>query len=286
MILNHIILKEYNDLLEKRSFNTKDERKTFLASLSDDYNTSPPADPSTPLGKALKLIEEAKYLDDSEGVFLAEKAAEIDPECIDAWNYLGEVEIDDYKSSAHYKKGIAIGKKKLSPDFFRENRGLFCSIPETRAYMRCLAGYASNLDTLKRFSEANQIYESMVALDIKDHHSMRHPLMLDLIRTDNIKKFKKYEARFVDDETIYMLFNRVPFYFKKTGDSKITIDLLIEANSRNRHFVPCLITFSKLIIMPDQEDKDLMFAWFYARSAKEYWIEVDGALNWLRNKGL
>lgn len=286
MILNHTILKEYNDLLEKRSFKTEEERRTFLARLSDDYYMSPQPDPSTPQGKAHKLVDEANNLQDSDGVLLAQKAVEIDPECINAWNYLGEVEIDEYKSCALYKKGIAIGKKNLGPDFFRGNRGLFCSIPETRAYMKCLSGYASNLDTLKRFPEAILIYETMVALDIKDHHSMRHPLMLDLIRTDNTKKFKKYEARFVDDEAIYMLFTRVLFYFNTTGDSKIANNLLIEANRRNKHFVPCLISFSKPIRTPDLEDTELMFAWLYVRLAKDYWNEVDGALNWLRNKDL
>lgn len=286
MITNQTILREFNQLLKKKTFKSEDERTRFIERLGDDFNAIPNKDPLTPAGKAQELVDNSKYLLDSEGVLLAQKALTIDPNCIDAFDYLGEVEKNDSKAITYYKKGIAIGRKELGDDFFKENRGLFCSIPETRTFMSCLTGYAATLALLGRFSEAVQIYEQILTLDIKDHHSVRHPLMLYLIKINDFKKFKKYEKRFINDDMIYQIFNRVLFYFKTTGDSKITNDLLCEAISENKHIVPVLISITPQKRFPDLDDKELVWAFMYSVIAKDFWIDTKGALNWLRKKDI
>ncbi len=286
MIANKIISQEFEDILKKKTFESNLEKTKFLESLNDDILSQPIYNLSSPEGRALDLVCKAKYLLDSDGMILAKEALTIDPNCVEAYNYLGEAEVDDNLAITYYKKGISIGRKLLGENFFKENRGLFFSIPETRSLMRCLVGYASILDYSKKPFQAIQLFEQILSLDIKDHLSVRHLLMLDLIKTNNVKKFLKYEQRFVDDDVIYQIFNRTLFYFKTTGESKITFDLLSEAMKKNKYVIPSLISISPIKRLPDLEEKELMWAVMYNMLAKDIWIETDGAINWLRKRSI
>lgn len=284
MIANEIINKEFDQILKSRFFKSENDRTRFINSLNDDILVIPVTDPFSKEGRALKLIESARYLDDSKGIVMAREALEIDPNCIEAYNYLGECEDSDSKAIAYYKKGISLGRKILGRDYFKENRGLFCSIPETRPFMECLAGYASILESNNIVEEAIRIFELILSLNIKDHLHVRHPLMLLLIKSNNHKKFTKYERRFSGDDCIHYHFNRTLFYYKTTGDSKIANELLNLAISKNSFVVPSLVSVSRIKRLPDTEDKALTWGFMYSLLAKDYWIQTEGAINWLRKK--
>lgn len=275
---------EYEKLLRQKVFVSEKERAAFIDKLSNNILELPERDIETPKGKAIALVIAAKTVEVEEGFELAKKALSIDPECIDAYEFLGLEEEDDHKSIAYYKDGIKIGRRLFSGEYLNSNRGLFCSIPETRAYMKCLSGYSSVLFSLRMFEHAIQVYETILSLDIRDLMSVRHELMLALIRTGDIKRFRKYEKRYHDDPAIYMHFNRVLFSYMTTGDSETTNNLLNLAVARNRLVVPVLITLNKPRVLPQLDQGEFSWAFGYSLIAKDTWIEVRGALSWLRSK--
>jgi tetratricopeptide (TPR) repeat protein len=282
-IVNKIILKEFNLILNRKQFKSSEEKKKFIESLNDDSENPPLINPLPHQLEARNLVLQAEEMLDSEAAILVHRAIKIDSDCVYAYELLGNIEDNDNKAIVFYKKGIAIGRKTLGQDFFKENRGLFWSIPETRPFLRCMAGYAATLSELNMFTEAITVYEQILNLNIKDNLNVRHPLMLALLRLNNFKKFKLWETRFHNDNCIYFIYNRVLFYFKSTGDSEITNKLLKAAIKRNKAVVPVLISI-KLNSGSITNDKEHNWAVIYSILAKTTWIETDGALNWLRKK--
>lgn len=284
LVVNRIIRKEFNRILRRKHFRSRQEKKKFIKALSDDTTYPPLINPLPHQQEARNLILQAGEMEDSDAQNIALMAIQIDPDCIYAYELLGDLEDDDNKSIAFYKKGITIGRKALGKEFIKENRGLFWSIPETRPFLRCLAGYAATLSELKMFNEVISVYEQILTLNIKDNLNVRHPFMLALIRLNDFKKFKIYETRFYNDKCIYFIYNRVLFYFKTTGDSHLTNRLLKNAIKRNKTVVTLLITMDLRMQYPITNNKEYNWAVVYSILAKTTWIETDGALNWLRTK--
>lgn len=284
MIENDIINEEYCRILQSKHFDSEEERDRFINSLNDDFHTIPVADPLSNAGRALQMVEAANWLEESEGTVLVKQALEIDPSCIEVYRYLGDCEVSDSKSLQYFIKGITLGRRLFSRDYIKENRGLFCSIPETRSFMGCLCGYGNVMELCDIDEEAIRVYETMISLDIKDHSSIRFPLMLLMIKTNNFKKFARYEQRFHEESSIHYLYNRALCYFKKTGDSKIANDFLDHALSKNRTVASTLISISPIKRLPPVEDTVSMWATMYSFVAKRYWIRTDGAIKWLRKK--
>lgn len=110
---------------------------------------------------------------DSEGAreFLMELLC-TDLRCIDAHAHLGNLEIDatPQRAIVHYEIGIRIGELSLSAEF---DGVLEWGPIHNRPFLRCLCGYGHCLWRLGRLSEAQEIFERILALNPSDNQGVR-----------------------------------------------------------------------------------------------------------------
>lgn len=282
MTENKRIIDEFVHRLEMKTFASDDDRAKFFEGLSRGLETPSKRDPLTFKDQSFNMVLDARELPDDKGRELALKALSVDPDSIEALSYLGFIE-SHLESIPFYKRGIKIGTELFSDEYLKENTGLFWSIPETRPFMECLHGYAEVLYDLDRFVEAIPILERILELNITDDMGARKLLMLSLIHMDDIKKFKKYDDKFQENEA-QQLFNRALVTFKISGDNDSSRNLLYLANKENKNIAPGLMSITKKKRFPFFEKEDLSFviAFEYIVMAKKVWIQTDGAINWLR----
>ncbi|WP_255818438.1 hypothetical protein [Treponema putidum] len=93
---------------------------------------------------------------------LAQKALELDPNCVDAYCILVKEYTSYKKKNEYYKKGIEVFRKKHGEKYFSENSGYFWEIFETRPFMRLSAGYGQLLWNNEKKDEAIKIYEELL----------------------------------------------------------------------------------------------------------------------------
>jgi len=113
-----------------------------------------------------------------EFVGLIKHVLELDPRCVDALSAVVVMEgagLDEQIS--HCRQIVEIATENLGSDFFKENRGSFWGILETRPYMRVRLQLASLLARARRVEEAIGHYEEMLELNPGDNQGLRYPLM-------------------------------------------------------------------------------------------------------------
>jgi hypothetical protein len=102
-----------------------------------------------------------------------------DLRCLDAHAHLGNFVFDNRPKDAirHYEVGVRIGELSLAPDF----DGL---LPwghiDNRPFLRCMQGFGLCLWRLKRFEEAERIFDRMLWLNPSDNQGVR--FLIDEVR--------------------------------------------------------------------------------------------------------
>ena len=102
-----------------------------------------------------------------------------DLRCLDAHAHLGNLEFERRPEMAlrHYDVGRQIGELSLGADF---TGVLPWGLIDNRPYLRCLHGYGLCLWRLKRFDEADAVFDHMLWLNPSDNQGVR--LVLDDVR--------------------------------------------------------------------------------------------------------
>lgn len=96
----------------------------------------------------------------------------IDLRCLDAHAHLGNLMFDSWpeKAIVHYNIGMKIGELSLPEDF---NGVLLWSLIDNRPFLRCMHGYGLCLWKLKRFKDAEKVFEQMLWLNPPDNQGVR-----------------------------------------------------------------------------------------------------------------
>jgi tetratricopeptide (TPR) repeat protein len=130
--------------------------------------------------KAQELMWDAmEVIDDDEekAARLCRKALEIYPNCTDALAMLTEIEtetVHDYVN--RMREAVAADRRDLGPRCFREDKGHFWGLIETRPFMRALVDLAFALldwGTPESVEEAIEIFEEMLDLNPNDNQGVR-----------------------------------------------------------------------------------------------------------------
>lgn len=92
----------------------------------------------------------------SKAIKLAKQALEINPNNIDAENFITKFETNTIKKLGKYKETLDKEQAKLEKEdlFNKENIGIFWGLIETRPYMRTKHSYMLTLMELGRYTEA------------------------------------------------------------------------------------------------------------------------------------
>lgn len=130
-------------------------------------------------GEAQDMVYAAwEAADGDEAYKLLTRAVELDPSNVDAWLCLMDFEpLDDEERMEMLRKLVAMGEKNLGRKMFKEDKGHFWGMLETRPYMRARLQLALRLMERGRFEESIVEYEGMLELNPNDNQGVRYGLM-------------------------------------------------------------------------------------------------------------
>ena len=276
-------MTDINRLLARQNFKDEKEMQAFLDNLTGKPLSALPKMELSDEEQAEDLVFEAYELTSSKAKKNIEKALKLNPNCIEAYEYLASREKTLEKVLGFLEKGIAIGRKQFGGDFLKTNKGMFWGIHETRPFMRCLHQKADILVVEGKIAEAVEIMEEILELNEGDNQGVRFPLFSALITLGETEKFKKYDEMFADDDySASILYSRALFAFKTEGDSPQARKMLEKAFEANPFVVKRLfdpdfkLTGLKAYTTGSPEEADNY--WFYAFLC---WHRTEGSIDWL-----
>ena len=187
----------------------------------------------------------------SKAIKLAKKALEINPDNIDAENFITKFETNTIRKLKRYKETLDKEHIKLQKEemFNKEEIGIFWGLIETRPYMRTKHCYMLTLMELGRYTEAIKQGEELLRLCKNDNQGIRY-LMIGLYTV--LEKFEECENLYkkYPENSTFMLFALSIMYYKK-GDYKKTKKILKEIQENNEYILGYLkqeIKFTKVKI--------------------------------------
>ncbi|MBU1693109.1 MAG: tetratricopeptide repeat protein [Verrucomicrobia bacterium] len=151
--------------------------------------------------EAQDLVYDAwEAADGDEAYDLLVRAVELDPTNVDAWLGLMDFEpVEDDERIEMLRQLVDIGEKNLGKRVFKEDKGHFWGLLETRPYMRARSQLALRLMELGRFKESIAEHEGMLELNPNDNQGVRYGLMscyLAVKRLDGARRlFEQYDER-------------------------------------------------------------------------------------------
>jgi tetratricopeptide (TPR) repeat protein len=274
-------------LLSAREFKNIDEMNAFLqqalaSGQLDRLTAELPADPQE---QAQDLAYQAMDASsEREARRLAERALKLDPDCVDARLVLMECEtltIEEHLE--RLKATVAAGQRSLGADFFRENRGHFWGVLESRPYMRARFQLGVLLLMLGRHEEAIREFEEMLELNPNDNQGVRDELLGLYLLTDRLDGADRLFRQYRDDCSATFAWARVlrDWIAGNIGAATRALDAALK---RNRHVADLLAGRKKLPLPPSD---------YYALGSREEavhcvlaqgeaWLSHPAAPEWLR----
>lgn len=275
------IMHDLQRLLASQNFQSKEEAEKFMEKLKGRSIGETPS--TTPEGRAQDLVYEAHEM--RPGIEADKKvfsALKLDPECVQAFEYLAEFAAGPLQSLIFYRNGMNAGRRKLGEKFFEENKGRFWVMQETRPFMRCMFGYAMTLYELDEKNAALNLFKELLTLNPNDNQGARDYAMLYSLDLSQPDVFDEIQKNYPDDQSTFALFNRALYVFKKEGDSsdaRLKLQLARYQNS----FVLALLMSDKTLPVGGREyvRGQKSEAVYYAIVARSVWHNTPGAQAWL-----
>lgn len=217
---------------------------------------------------------------------LVEQALALYPHLPDAWVLMAEDSASTPEEAlSYYECAVSAGEQDLGKDFFKENRGHFWGIVETRPYMRAKLCLADTLWWFGREDEAIAHYQDCLILNPNDNQGIRDILLTCLLIKNDLDEAGRILDCYKDDGGAHHAFSKALFLFKKHGpESKKLIKQITSALKDNPHPPKYLLGKLKL---PSRTPDSYVYgskeeAIIYATEAKRAWEETPGALDWLK----
>ncbi|MBI3764850.1 MAG: hypothetical protein HY260_23665 [Chloroflexi bacterium] len=218
---------------------------------------------------------------------LAHEALATSPDCADAYVLLAEEEADTLaRAVGYYRKGMEAGERALGPEYFKESKGDFWGLLETRPYMRARAGLANCLWDLNRRDEAGEHYRALLELNRGDNQGVRYSLLTLLMQMGRDDEALDLLKRFKEDGMAEWLYTWALVEFRRSGPGK-TADRRLKAALKQNPHVPDYLTLQKRV--PNRLPQyiglgDDAEAAHYASNHLNDWRRTPGAVEWLKGK--
>ncbi|MEI3360424.1 MAG: hypothetical protein V8R74_03495 [Clostridia bacterium] len=192
------------------------------------------------------LFEAYDEPNEAEAIKLAKKALELNPENIDAENFITEHEKKTIKKLERYEATLNKEKARLDKEeyFSEENMGGFWRLIGTRPFMRTKRNYMLTFMSLGRYTNAIKQGEELLELNESDNQGIRYMLMglyTILERFEDAEKlYKKYS-----EGSAFMLLPLAIMYYKK-GDYNKSKKILKKLKESNEFVIDFLTGARKL----------------------------------------
>ncbi|MCE5255490.1 MAG: hypothetical protein LLF89_01430 [Spirochaetaceae bacterium] len=184
-----------------------------------------------------------------------------------------------------YTKGIEAFTKRHGEKYFKENKGYFWGLLETRPYMRLCAGYGDLLWETGEKEAAIAQYEALLELNPNDNQGLRYSLINWLLETGELDKAGRLLKSF-NEKGAFILFSKLLFGIKtEPSNTKKISAAYREAVKENPSVTQYLLGGKELPdYMPDYYGfGDENEAITYCFGAKAIWEEDDTAMTILQN---
>lgn len=242
--------------------------------------------PLTPLEEAQDLIYEAwEAPTKQERKKLARRALELSADCADAYVLLARENAETLvEKRIYYEAGVKAGERAIGNRIFKEDKGHFWGILETRPYMRARNGLAKTLWDLGERQEAVDHYWEMLRLNEQDNQGIRYILAVCLLDDERDGELKNLLSMHADDGMAMLIYARALLAFRQDGASPGANRYLQRAIENNPH-VPAYILGKKRIPKdrpPYTGWEDETEAAYVASEVKPIWWREKGAISWLR----
>jgi tetratricopeptide (TPR) repeat protein len=277
--------KELSKLMEeikKKDFKSTDELNDFMSNLMGQSLDDLP-ERTDNKGRSQDLVFEAFEQTETKGKKLVMQAIELDPNNADAYNYLASIEKDIDKAITQYEKAIKAGEKTLGKKFFKEEKGYFWGVLETRPYMRAKAALADCFYAKKEVDKAIEIYEEMLELNPNDNQGIRYLLSTLLLSKEDLTKFQLFIKNSEEEDSTVWNYNNTLYNFKKSGKTARTEKILMDAYKSNNFVIDYMLGIKK---MPNEQPQyigrgDENEAISYVNDSWTIWEKTEGAFDWL-----
>jgi len=218
---------------------------------------------------------------------LACQTLRIYPDSADAWNILAEESSSPEEALECYRKGMEAGQRHLGRKFFRENKGMFWIIIETRPFMRAKFGYAHTLHKSGRHKEAIREYKELLELNPNDNQGARFLLVLAYLELKEYRAADKLmNETYADDISAEFNYNRLLTEYEMRGITPALNRLFRIAMQLNPH-IPDYLTGKKRIPRKMPEIivvGDTTEAAAYADDHLHLWRERPELLAWVDDR--
>ena len=209
------------------------------------------------------------------------------PACVDAQVMLAEVQsecIDDYIMAM--QKAVADGRKELGEQFFKESKGYFWGLIETRPFMRALSQLAEGYMALgkKGYANAIAVYEEMLELNKNDNQGVRYTLVDCYICEKSYDKALQLIDG-SDENSSFFNWAKVLISYATQGEVAAK-KALKAAVKQNPYVLPFLSgkkrlpPYSPSFYSPGDEDEAIICV----KMQKDAWKIHKEAKNWLKSK--
>jgi tetratricopeptide (TPR) repeat protein len=266
--LEEIKDQDFNNIEEINDFLSKKLVSATRGKLKDD---------------AQSLLYDAFEADGPERYRLAEKALQQNPNLVDAYNILAENADSLEEAIQMYEKGMWIGQKELGKAFFKENKGHFWLIFETRPFMRAKYNYAMALLELGKPNEAMAQFEELLELNPNDSQGVRYSIFIAYVERGDLQKADRLLKQYEEDSAQFH-YNTLLLEILKNGFSAKAKTLLKTAKENNKFVIPYLNERKRLPReIPDNygfgdEDEAIV----YADAHLHLWRMIKGLKDWLK----
>jgi tetratricopeptide (TPR) repeat protein len=269
-------------LIEQQGIQSQAELESLLNSLVGKPLPELAKEDLTTPEQARELVWEAQVSIIDKGRRLAKKALKLDPDCIEAYEYLGESYQYYYKRQAYFEKGIEIGRRIFGGDFLKANKGHFWHITETRPFMRSLNSLAECYYAPGRTGKAIEIWKELLELNPGDNQGVRYCLLSALLEVKDLETYHIYHKKYKESSAM-TLYPQALYTYLRKGDVAESRTRLRAAVKANPHVPPLLFA-----TYPPQE-----YPYSYMMGSKEEaiiylhygwrsWIWAEGAVEWLK----
>ncbi|MCM2536059.1 SEC-C metal-binding domain-containing protein [Neobacillus pocheonensis] len=232
--------------------------------------------------RAMELVYDAFEEEGKQRYKLAKEALELNPNCADAYVILAEGVASLEEALGLYEKGMKAGEKELGKAFFKENKGHFWGLIETRPFMRAKLHYAEALYQLGKINEAAKQYEEILELNPNDNQGARYSLFIAYLDKGNLRNAHKLLEQY-EEGTAQGLYNKLLLELLEHGFTTKATELLKEAKNQNKHVMAFLTGKKRLPkLAPDYYGfGDENEAIIYADMHLQLWEKMMGLQEWL-----
>jgi tetratricopeptide (TPR) repeat protein len=280
--IGYNLVRDLHKLLEKQDLKSEAEVNAFLEKIAGQ--PIPHFEPESGEDQAEELVIEAYSLPPDEGREQVEEALVMDPECITAYEYLGEREDNPAIAIAFFSHGVTLGEQRFftDPKDTEQYTGRCWGFHETRPYMRCLQKMANCHYLMNQYHRAIGVWHHMLEMNPMDNQGIRYPLSAFLANI-SAEEFAKLDRQYEMEPSTFMKFNRALAAFCTHGAGPAANKLLREAIAANPHVLPMLLAEEPPYEMPGMYSMGgPEEAITYSYHAWTPWLGAQGAHEWLR----